>query len=352
MNPAPKIPTASPATLVLTRADIARLMTLDDYVTAAEEAFTAVSDGRAEVPAPLHLAGDGGALHGKGATIRTQGGRLYAAVKINANFPSNKQPHALPTIQGAVLLFDASNGRLLAVMDSIEVTLQRTAAATALAARYLARKDAVVATIIGCGDQARAQLAFLARELTLARIHAVDIDEAAATGFARHMTKSLDLDVRPARDMAGATSVSDVIVTCTTARTPFLRLSDVRPGTFIAAVGADSPAKSELFPDLVARAKVVVDSLEQCMVMGDLHHAIAAGTMTASTVHATLGELVTARKPGRTSEDEITVFDSTGIAAQDAAAAIRIFERAQMRKLGLICRLADTSPALAREHWS
>src|SRR5262249_37032108 len=162
-------------------------------------------------------------------------------------------------------------GRLLAIMDSIEVTLQRTAAATALAARYLARRDATVATIIGCGDQAPAQAAFIAHELKLASVHAVDIDPEAAAVFARRMTKLLDIEVRPARDMA-ATSVSDVVITCTTPREPFLRLSDVKPGAFVAAVGADSPSKSELFPEFFARTKIVVDSLEQCAVMGDLHH--------------------------------------------------------------------------------
>ena len=344
--------TETPQTLILARADIAALMTIEDHLAAAEEAFAATADGRADVPAPLSLHGEGGVLHAKGATIRTRDGRLYAVIKINANFPNNRQRNELPTIQGAVLLFDAANGRLLAILDTREVTLQRTAAATALAARYLARKDSVIATIVGCGDQARAQLAFLAHELPIARIHAVDLDHGAAAAFATHMTKALQLDVRTARDIAAAASVSDVIVTCTTSSTPFLRLGDVKPGTFIAAVGADSPSKSELFPDLVARSTLVVDSLEQCRAMGDLRHAIAAGATTAVAVYPTLGELLSKRKPGRTNDHEITIFDSTGIAVQDVTAAIRIHERAQTRKLGLICRLAETSPAPMREHWS
>lgn len=336
MRPATKRRAAP--TIVLTRADVAAAMTIDDHLAAAEDAFAATVEGRTEVPPPLHLSGDAGALHAKGATLRTRDGRLFAAVKVNANFPENK-PQALPTIQGAVLLFDAANGRLLAILDSIEITIQRTAAATALAARHLARHGASTATIIGCGGQACAQLAFLANILPLERIHAIDTDEATADTFAVRMTKALDIDVRPARDLAAATSVSDIIVTCTTARSPFLRLSDVQSGTFIAAIGADSPSKSELFPDLVARAKLVVDSLEQCGAMGDLHHAIASGATTTAEVYATLGDIVTKRKPGRTSDHEIVVFDSTGIAAQDVAAAIRIFEHAQSRALGLTCPL-------------
>ena len=136
-------------------------------------------------------------------------------------------------------------------------------------------------------------------------------------------------------------------MTCTTSRTPFLDESEVQPGTFIAAVGADSPDKSELAPRLMARSKVVVDLLEQCLSMGDLHHAVAAGVMTANDVHATLPELAASKKPGRVNDDEITIFDSTGTAIQDVAAAVRIYERAKTSGRGLACDLgrSPSSPA-------
>ena len=234
-------------------------------------------------------------------------------------------------------------------MDSIEVTLQRTAAAAAVAAQHLARKESVVATICGCGDQARAQLTFFAHKLPIARIHAFDTNGDAASAFAREMTMQLQLDVRPARNMAEATSVSDVIVTCTTSHQPFLRIGDVRPGTFIVAVGADSPEKSELFPELLARSKVVVDSLIQCMAMGDLHHAVVAGAMVSDTVHATLGEVVTGRKSGRTDNQEITIFDSTGIAVQDVTAALEIHARATTHAVGLPCRFGAVAQTSAED---
>jgi ornithine cyclodeaminase/alanine dehydrogenase len=127
-----------------------------------------------------------------------------------------------------------------------------------------------------------------------------------------------------------------------------LHESDVLPGTFIAAVGADSPDKSELAPRLMARAKVVVDLLEQCLSMGDLHHAVAAGVMTASDVYATLPELAASKKPGRVDDNEITVFDSTGTAIQDVAAAVRIYERAKTSGRGLACDFGRSSPSPAR----
>jgi ornithine cyclodeaminase/alanine dehydrogenase-like protein (mu-crystallin family) len=145
--------------------------------------------------------------------------------------------------------------------------------------------------------------------------------------------------VRAVDALGEATRDSDAIVTCTAATTPFLGVDAVRPGTFIAAVGADNPHKSEIQPALMARAQVVVDVLEQAVVMGDLHHAIAAGTMTAQDVHADLGAIVAGRRPGRQDAAAITLFDSSGTGVQDVAAAARAYELARERGLGVRCSL-------------
>jgi ornithine cyclodeaminase/alanine dehydrogenase-like protein (mu-crystallin family) len=134
--------------------------------------------------------------------------------------------------------------------------------------------------------------------------------------------------VEPVRDLEAAAAQSDVIVTCTTSRDSFLEARFVGPGTFVAAVGADSPDKSEVDPRLMAGALVVADVLDQCAILGDLRRAIASGLMTADDVHAELGDLVTGRMPGRTSAAQITLFDSTGTALQDVAAAALVYERA------------------------
>jgi alanine dehydrogenase len=322
-------------TLILTRADILGAVTLADYRAAAEEAFLAQAAGRALSPAPLHIPAADGGFHAKGARFTALDGRVYAVLKLNGNFPGNPDRAGLPTIQGAVLLADAGNGCLLAVMDSIEVTLRRTAAATALAARHLARRDAASLTVCGCGEQARAQLVALAAERTLARVFAWDARPAATRAFIEAMAGHVGCRIEPVDDLAAATRASDMVIACTTARTPFLDLEHVRPGTFVAAVGADSHDKSEIAPRLMARAKVVVDVAEQCAAIGDLHHAIATGAMALGDVHASLAELVSGEKPGRTGDDEITLFDSTGTAIQDAAAAIRIYACAMARGIGL-----------------
>jgi alanine dehydrogenase len=337
-----------PSALVLTRAEIAGLMTLADYRASAEEAFKALASGHATVAPPMHIAAEQGGFHAKGASLRRADGAAFVAVKINGNFPGNPLHNGLPTIQGAIILSDARDGSLLAIMDSIEVTLRRTAAASALAAHYLARRDAATLTLYGCGEQARAQLAALNDEFALRRICVWDIDASAAAAFAGEMSTQLGLEIRCAEDCAAAAKTSDLIVTCTTSRTPFLHESEVQPGTFIAAVGADSPDKSELAPRLMARAKVVVDSLEQCLTMGDLHHAVAACAMTANDVYATLGELTVSKKPGRVDNDEITIFDSTGTAIQDVAAAVWICERAKASGRGLACEFGRSPPVPAR----
>jgi ornithine cyclodeaminase/alanine dehydrogenase-like protein (mu-crystallin family) len=293
-------------------------------------AFAASKKGLATSPAPLHLHGVDGGFHAKGAALT--GARAYAAIKINANFPGNPA-RGPPTIQGVVALFDAADGALLALMDSIEITLRRTAAATALAARCLAPREAVTVTICGCGGQALAQIEALAQVVTIAHAYAFDLDVAKARAFAESAA-ALGFPVEPVRELRPVARDSDIIVTCTTARAPFVDLADVRPGAFIAAVGADHPEKSEICPALMAQARVVVDSLDQCAVMGDLHHAIEAGAMARDDVYATLADVAAGDLTKRPDPGDIVIFDSTGTALQDVTSAALAFERAATSGVG------------------
>jgi ornithine cyclodeaminase/alanine dehydrogenase len=311
---------------VLTRHDISTLMRFDDYLVAVEQAFRCYAEGQAWSPGVLHLAVPGGAFHVKAAGLALH--QTYVAVKINGNFPDNISRAGLPTIQGAIILCDGATGTPLAIMDSIEITMQRTGATTALAARYLARPESSVATICGCGIQGRMQLRALQHVLPLERVYAFDLRYEVATRFATQMTAELGLPVTPIRSVSEGGPRSDVIATCTPARQPVLHRADVPGGAFIAAVGADSPEKQELDPALLGGNTVVVDLLEQCRSMGELHHALAAGLLGREDVYAELGEIVAGHKPGRTARDEIIVFDSTGTALQDVASAAAVYERA------------------------
>lgn len=323
------------ATLVLTRADIAALMTPADYLDAVARGFAALAQGRALAPPPLHVPLIDGGCHAKAARLDGDGG-ARVALKFNANLPHNPQRCGLPTIQGAILLCDADDGRLLAVMDSIEPTLRRTAAASALAARHLARADAAVLAVCGCGAQALPQVEALAAVLPLRRVRLWDRDAAAAQRLQARGTAALPhLAWQVATRVAEATLAADAIVTCTSSVVAFLTPERVPPGSFVAAVGADSPAKSEITPALMARCTVVVDSLAQCLEMGDLHHAVAAGAMQPGDVHAELGAVVLGTRPGRQGPGETWLFDSTGVGVQDTAAAVLIHQRALARGAGI-----------------
>lgn len=324
------------STLLLTRQDIAALMRPADYYEAVDAAFRAAKHRRAASPPPMHIDGLGGAFHAKGAFLA--GDRACVALKLNGNFPDNPK-RGLPTIQGAILLCDASDGTLLAILDSIEITLQRTAAASAIAANHLAREDARILFIAGCGEQARAHVRALRETRPFEKAFAYDIDAGKARAFAADMQRSCGLPF----ESAGLSEArgSDVLVLCTTATRAYLDCEHVAQGAFIAAVGADSPSKSEVAPALMANAAVVTDVTEQCVKMGDLRTALAANAVTIADVHADLGEILTGQRPGRTRREEIFIFDSTGTALQDVASAALVYERALDRGVGLDIPLGD-----------
>jgi alanine dehydrogenase len=330
-------------TLVLTKADVARLLPIPACIEAVERAFLRHARSETIPPGVIGAPVVGGGFHIKAAGLLDElDGRPVFAAKVNANFPANPDRHGLPTIQGVIALFDAANGRPLAIMDSIEITKLRTAAATAVAARYLAPETDTV-TICGCGEQARSQVRALACVRPLGRVVALDVRADRATRFARDMGAELQVDTTTITDPSQAGRDAMIWVTCTPARRWFLGREHVAPGAFVAAVGADHPDKQEIEPELLAASAVVTDLLEQCAAIGDLHHAIAAGLMGPGEVRAELAEVVSGRKSGRLSEDEIVVFDSTGTALQDVAAAVLVYERARAAGAGLSIALGGGS---------
>jgi len=313
-------------TLLLTRQQVSELLTLEDCIHAVEEAFCLYGSGKAAAPGILGVHTDGGGFHIKTSFLDLN--RRYFALKVNGNFFNNSKLYGMPNIQGLIVLCDGVNGYPLAVMDSIEITIQRTGAATAVAAKYLARANSSRVTICGCGNQGRVQLRAIAKVLPIRKAFAFDADSDRATHFAAEQSRALGIEVAPAVDLGAAVQSSDVCIACTPSQRWIVDHKDVGPGTFIAGVGADNEHKQELHPKLLAANKVVVDLLDQCASIGDLHHAIAAGVATRESVYAELGEIVAGRKPGRTSDDEITVFDSTGTALQDVATAAMVYEKA------------------------
>src|SRR5688500_11942253 len=220
-------------------------------------------------------------------------------------------------------------------MDSIEITIIRTGAATGVASKYLSKKSSKVITIYGCGNQGRISLDAIAENRDLELAYLYDTSRSQAEKLYKHVADLHKyIKVVCVDDAKSAMKESDIVVTCTPSRIPIVNLDDIRPGTFIAAVGCDSENKSEIHPRLISASKVVSDFTEQTAAFGDLHHAIEQGFVSKSHVHAELGQIIAGQKSGRVNDDEIIVFDSTGTALQDVAAASIVYERALANGLG------------------
>ena len=320
-------------TLVLTGTQVAALLDLDACIAAVEEAVRLLALGQTMKPGVLGVHAAAGGFHIKAAGLTLK--RPYFVAKTNANFPGNPARHGLPTIMGTLVLHDADDGRPLAVMDSMTLTAIRTAAATAVAAKHLANPDAETAALVGCGIQGAWQARAVNRVRPLAKLFCLDADAGRARALADTMARELGIAAEPAGSLREAAKQSHILITCTTAKKAFVGPKDVAKGAFVAAVGADNPEKQEITPQLLAEAALITDSTEQCAAIGDLHHAIAAGVLKPIHVRAELGEVIAGLKPGRKSAEETVVFDSTGIAVEDAAAAAIVYERAVERGLGL-----------------
>lgn len=319
---------------VLSRLEIEALLDMQSCIDAVEQAFRARGEGGRASSGTIGLELEDGSLHAKLGTLTLS--RPYAVAKVNANFPGNPVRYDLPTIQGVLLLFDASNGKPLASMDSGLITAMRTAATTAVAAKYLALRRASSIAFIGCGIQARAHLEALRLVRGIERLTVFDLNRTAADRFAADARERFQIAAEVVADARRASIGSEIIVTSTPSRQPFLKPADVAAGTFVAAVGADNEHKNEISADLLRQAVVVVDDLDQCSRMGDLHHALAQGVVQPGHVRCSLDQIVAGLAPGRLSDDEIIVFDSTGVAIEDVAAAAVVYERAENTGAGLV----------------
>ena len=326
-------------TLLLTGRDVAALLSIEECMVAVEHAFKLYGEGKTQPPGILGAHSRNGGFHIKAGLLELN--RSYFAAKVNANFPENVTRFGLPTIQGVVVLSDGENGYPLALIDSIEITIQRTGAATGVAAKHLARPDSKAVTICGCGNQGRISLRALTKVLPIETVWAYDRDPSQAQNFARELGKVLRVAIEVVDDLETAVRKSDVCVTCTPSTQPFLRDAFVAPGTFIAAVGADNSEKQELEPTLLGRTKLVVDVLEQSATIGELHHALDAGVITRDDVYGELGEVIAGLKSGRTSRDEIIIFDSTGMALQDVVTAAAVYEKAVTEGTGTLIDFAQ-----------
>jgi len=320
--------------LLLSEHEIRDLVGAADALPAVRDAFVRLARGEATLPGVINLdiPNSGAEVHVKSAHL--QGSRFFT-IKVASGSYANPE-RGLPVGSGIVLVFDAVTGFPRAILfDNGYLTDLRTGAAGALAADLLARREVDRVGIIGVGTQARYQFAALLGVRKPERVIAFGRSEAKATAFAREMEKLHGIRVLPAKTVEQAVRGSDVVITVTPSREPLVRAEWVLPGTHITAVGADGPDKQELDVEVLKKAdKVVADRLDQCIRLGEIHHAIEAGALRPEDVYAELGEIAAGLKRGRTSDQEITVADLTGVGVQDAALAELVVVRAARRVVG------------------
>jgi alanine dehydrogenase len=302
-----------PAVPFFSARDVEAAVSPEEALAAVRDAFVAYARGEWTMPpkvyVPAYPAGDFRAMPALGAG--------HALLKWVTSFPGNPA-HGLPTVTGIALLSDASNGMLRAALDAGAVTALRTGAAAVLAAETLGRAGARHAAVIGAGVNGRATaLTFVAHGY---ETELWDVD----AGRARATAEELGAQVAPSRAEAlGA----DLVATVTPGHELVYERGSLRPGQHVSLMGADGPGKAEIAVDELARAHVFADDWEQASHNGDLAHAVEAGVITQDDV-TQLGDVLAGTKPGRRSEADITIFDSTGLAIQDLAIALAVMERA------------------------
>jgi alanine dehydrogenase len=259
-----------------------------------------------------------------------------ASVKIVNSHPENPKKFCMPTVSATVLLLDPRNGALLSIMGGNNITAIRTAAAGGIAAKYLAKRNSKTASFIGTGVQARAQLlALLAVFPKLEEIRACDISTEAAESFAAYAeSEASQSRIVVVENETATAKEADIIITTTPSKKPLILESMVSEGTHFNCIGADAPLKEELDPAILKKAKIVVDDWEQASHSGEINVPFSKGVLSEKDVWAELGDIIVGMKQGRVSNEEITVFDSTGLAIQDAATVELVYKKATSRKIG------------------
>ncbi|MGP2490922.1 ectoine utilization protein EutC [Mesorhizobium sp. PUT5] len=319
---------------ILTEAELRRIVRLDaDAVACVENAFRALATLPVAMPPVLRLdiPEHRGEVDVKTAYVPGIDG---FAIKISPGFFDNPKL-GLPSLNGMMVLLSARTGLVEALLlDNGYLTDIRTAAAGAVAAKHLARPDASVAAIFGAGVQAKLQLEalMLVRPIRRARIWARDA--AKANAAAAELSGLLDIAVEAVADARQAAEDADIVVTATPAEQPILSADWLRPGQHVTAMGSDSEHKNEIDPRAFARARYVADSLRQTRVLGELHHAIAAGEGRETDDLAELGAVIAGTAFGRRTREDITLADLTGTGVQDTAIATLARDRARAANAG------------------
>lgn len=320
--------------LVLSKDDVARLIAMPAIIEAVEGALIELSRGSTINPNRLRIfvAESRSMLACMPAYLGAHD--LFGAkIVVSADRPV---PPGQPRLLSMLAVLADTNGKLLAIMSAAQIGPVRTAAASAVATRHLARADARSAAIIGCGAQGRAELAGVAAVSALSEVFAYDIDRGVGEKFRREMSERLGLAITLTDNADEAASRADIVSIATTSDEPVVASAAIRAGTHINAVGAHTPRARELDSDTVARGRIFAESRSVLLAeAGDVLIPISEGRVSEAHVLGEIGEVAAGTVAGRVSRDDVTIFKSTGIALEDVIAAKVVYESAKAAGIGI-----------------
>jgi len=316
--------------LLINKKEVKNFLDMDKTITTVEKAYTSYFFGKTIQPpvVNLNIPDREGELDIKSAYSSDL---ELIGIKAASGFYNNPSKFEIPSGTGTIVLLDGETGFALSVMDGSYITTVRTGAAGAVGAKYLARKDSQQAFILGAGNQGRIQLKGLQKVLPkLHKVYIYDLNKGNMNRFIEEMVPQTGLQIKMADSIEEGVRNADIIVTVTPSRSPQIKASWVKKGTHINAIGSDGPGKQELDPEMLKSARVVVDCWNQVKVIGECQHAIKAGYLKedGSDIWAEIGEITSRQKPGRENENEITIFDATGMAVLDVATAGLVYKSA------------------------
>ena len=310
------------------------MLSIDETIDAVELAFKMKATGRTQMPPKQYIF-----LKKYNGDLRTMPAYIenvdVATVKVVNSHPDNRK-QGLPTVMATITLVDPKTGFPKAIMSGTWITALRTAAAGAIAAKYLANPNPNTVGFVGAGTQARTQLMGLQNVFdSLQEVKVWDINEKASEKYVTEMATAYpQLKFCSVETVKEAVQNADIVVTATPSRKPLVSVEWIDKGTHINCIGADAPGKQELDPSILLKSKVVIDDWEQGVHGGEINVPFAEGMISKEDIWGDICEVVAGQKAGRTSEEEITVFSSTGLAIQDTAVANVAYNKALRQKIG------------------
>lgn len=320
-------------TILLNQSQISGLITMKEIIESVETAYKVHAERKVQMPAKKYLfykkfKGD---LRIMPCFIR---GMDESGVKNVNVHPDNPRKFGLPTVMAMIELVDPQTGFPISIMDGTWITNMRTGAAAGVATKYLARDNAEIVGLVGAGVQARTGLDAINEVMDIKEVRVSCRTCETRENFAKEASEKYGIPVKAVDTIKEAVQGADVLLTTTPSRDPVVKSKWIDNGTHINAMGADAPGKQELNSHVLQKAKIFIDCWDQASHSGEINIPVHEGLVRRSDIVGKIGDVITGSVPGRTSDDEITVFDSTGLAVQDIVTAWNVYEKALEQGIG------------------